>query len=116
MQSFAWTVSVPSPIISLKLVLQSQPTDVELSIIERAQLLHSRQTFNMSIPGKTMHAVYLRRLLIALKPSSSKILECQANSLSDYPPRPKEEGVQLIYVSRLAERNKVHADTLFCNV
>jgi hypothetical protein len=68
---------------SRKLVFQSQPADVELSVIERAQLPRFKRPANMSTHGETMDAASLRRLFDALKCKFSGISNHQANPLSE---------------------------------
>jgi hypothetical protein len=72
-----------SPMISRKLVLRSQPANIELLVIGRAQSPQLRQPANMSTHGEMMDAMYLRRLLDAQKRRSSEILKRQANPSSE---------------------------------
>ena len=74
---------------SRKLNLRSHPNDAELSVIKRAQSLQFRQPASMLIQGEMMDAMYLSKLFDALKQSSSGSSNCQAEPLSEYPPRPK---------------------------
>jgi hypothetical protein len=83
MRAFDWTGSVSTPMNSRKLILRSQPADVELSVIDRTQSPVFKWPANMSTHGEMMDATYSRRLLDAQKSKSSGISKRQAKPSSE---------------------------------
>ncbi len=81
--TLAWTGSGLSPVCSRKLVLQSHPANVVLSVIERAQSPQLRRPANKSTHGEMINAIYSSRLFDARNRRSSGISNRQAKPSSE---------------------------------
>ena len=83
MRTDDWTGSASTSVDSLKFVLHSQPADVELSVIDRAQSPLVSLSASMSTHGVMIDAMYSRRLFDARNQRTSGTSKRHAKPLSE---------------------------------